>query len=613
MPRVFISRKSFISRAARGTAGLAGILSSGCSPAIFSRKRPNIVLVTMDTQRYDRVGFNGYLASTKNGERRTTTPYLDGLAKTGVVFDRNYSQANATLASIGSMFTSRYVKDVKFKLYSDPLNIKNPRLGKGNITLAERLREEGYNTFAAFSTFFLDDKRGCTRGFDNYSLCKIEKRKGDKTVEALKQTILESGSKRGPTFIYLHLYQPHWPYIAPDKFKIFHTTKEFNEERRYISFGINPNDCRTTDRQVTRFSDFYDGEILWADDNIKCFMEFLEKEGRFDFNDDLFVLTSDHGEDLGDHGYLTTHTGLYDVTTHVPLLVVGGGLATGKRIEVLTMNLDVAPTIAHIAHVKPAENWEGQNLVDLISGNKTRMHDAVFCEDVMQVELNHVTSVVTENLKYIFRTPQKIEAARVEKREGYFPTGMIEFYGGPPESLSLNWPGTSADNEDTTTKINIKGYTPLKYKGGVCEGNPGDRIVCDSTSCSKNITHIGESVWNGMAASNKIFKWRVEVFRESNGKTEIVFDSGPLKFGLIPTPNFEELYDLKADPSETNNILSDPSYEKPLVTMKKHIQEYRSGISIRSDEKAEDKLENLERDPVFEEEMKKLRNLGYLG
>ena len=83
---------------------MAGIIGWGCAPGLLSKRRPNIVLVTIDTQRYDRLGFNGY--------ERDTSPYLDWISKNGVVFDGNFSQAPSTLSSTASLMISLYPRDI---------------------------------------------------------------------------------------------------------------------------------------------------------------------------------------------------------------------------------------------------------------------------------------------------------------------------------------------------------------------------------------------------------------------------------------------------------------------------------------------------------------------
>ncbi len=417
-----VTRRDFGRKSGRVALGLGGVLACGCAPGALSRRknRPNIVLVTMDTQKRDRLGCYAY--------DRDTSPFVDSLAGQGTVFDSAYSQSCFTLTSIGSKMTSRYPRnDMPLGIHwgdftgqSDmkdfvSLQKKSSRIAgfladitssnmpyeiedslrdslypkrnvlpehRGGITLAEKLKSEGYQTLGAASMRQMKPTKGFARGFDRYSISKGIKRNGDLTVAEIKRFLMAT-EKRKPLFLWFHTFDVHGPFTAPEKYKdMFHTKRNFdNKEEKFAGFLFSKNRfVNLTEKEAFIHSDLYDGQIRFEDDNIKDLFVFMEKNGFFDRKRDIAVLSADHGEDIMTHGACGLHGTLYDTVTRVPLIFYGAGAPQNQRIDLLVANIDLAPTLVDMASGKIPEEWEGKSLLKALGGDRAKIHEYVFTD-----------------------------------------------------------------------------------------------------------------------------------------------------------------------------------------------------------------------------------------
>ena len=294
--------------------------------------RPNIILITVDTTRADRVGFLG--------SPRGLTPNLDAVAKQGVVFTRAYSQVPLTTASHATILTGTYPQFNRVNDFGAPLTKDLPYL-------PSVLHEHGYKTAAFVGSVILDPVRGAApgfdRGFDVYDAgfssrlpgtdrYKTEERRGGEVIDHALAWL--SKQHMGPFFLWVHLYDPHSPYDPPEPFKT-----------RYAS-------------------DPYDGEIAYADSVLGKLLNQLRARGLYDGA--FIAMMSDHGEAFGEHGEREHGIFLYDETLHVPLLLkLPGGHPAGNRIEERVRLVDVAPTILQAAGVSTPQIMQGESLVAL--------------------------------------------------------------------------------------------------------------------------------------------------------------------------------------------------------------------------------------------------------
>ena len=295
--------------------------------------RPSVVLLTLDTTRADHLGCYG--------ATRAATPHLDALARSGVRFEQALSPAPLTLPSHASLLSGRVprrhgVRDnAGFKL--DP---KIP-------LLTERLRDAGYATAAFVSAAVLDRDGGLARGFATYDdIVRVgdrrafdyQERAASQTVDALLPRL---PSVKPPFFLWVHLYDPHAPYVPPEPY-------------------------------ASRFKDRpYDGEIAFMDSQVGRILEALRRTGGA-----LYVaVAGDHGESLGEHGEDGHGIFLYQATQHVPLIVTGPGLKPGTIIASTVGLVDIAPTILDLLKLPALGETDGRSLVPLLHGARPAGRD----------------------------------------------------------------------------------------------------------------------------------------------------------------------------------------------------------------------------------------------
>ena len=273
----------------------------------------NVVLITIDTLRADRVGAYGYAAAR--------TPAIDGLAARGARFDRAYAPAPITLTSHASLLSGRYPAGHGARHNGLRANAATP-------LLAEALAREGFATAGFVSAFPLDRRFGLDRGFQTYGdrLPRLNGKPANERPghEAVSEAIVWlAGHRRAAAgqparfFLWIHLFEPHAPYGSPG-------------DQRPVSVRYD-DEIAESDRQVARV---------------------VEAVGP-DTNATAFVVTADHGEAFGEHGEIAHSIFVYDTTLRVPLVFAGPGI--GRHvIETPSSLVDVAPTLARLAGSRPS-------------------------------------------------------------------------------------------------------------------------------------------------------------------------------------------------------------------------------------------------------------------
>ena len=303
---------------------------AGCPGA----SRPNLLLVTFDTTRWDHMGYAG--------GPQGITPMLDAMAQRGTWFSDAVTVAPLTLVSHASILTGLYpphhgVRDNG--LYSLPAR---------DETLAERLRDAGYATHAVVSSFVLDSQFGLDQGFEGYDddlaggPQKIQFMfKEIKAAQASAKAVrwLEQERPRDrPFFLWVHFFDPHANYDPPAD-----VAKQF------------PGDP-------------YSGEIHYADRELGRIFKSLDDAGLLDST--VLAFTADHGDSLGEHGETTHGIFVYDSTVRVPMLLAGPGVPAGRRVDALARTVDLAPTILELLGLPAADGLDGRSLERLWSGRE---------------------------------------------------------------------------------------------------------------------------------------------------------------------------------------------------------------------------------------------------
>ncbi|RFF31260.1 sulfatase [Wenzhouxiangella sediminis] len=317
---------------------LLGLLVSttGCKQ---EPERWNVLLVTFDTTRADRIGCYG--------NDRINTPTLDGLAAEGVRFANAVSVAPITAPSHSSILTGLYPTAHGFR--DNGLFVLEGR----NRTLAEILKDEGYATAAAVGAFPVVSRFGFDQGFDlfdDHLTGMFEDYQGERAVpkeelffderraaqvnEAVIPWLQQQGDS--PFFLWVHYFDPHQPFEPPP-----------------------PYDQLYAD-------DLYNGEIAYADSRLGHLIEQLRQMGELERT--LIVMTADHGEGLGEHNEITHAVLAYDSTLHVPLIVRPPGDATGRVSRVIDERVgtvDIVPTVLDVLGLDVPAELHGQSLASL--------------------------------------------------------------------------------------------------------------------------------------------------------------------------------------------------------------------------------------------------------
>ena len=311
---------------------LSGLALAGCSPARVDR----VVLVTIDTLRADRVG--------AYGDTQALTPALDSVAREGVRFDAAITPTPLTLPSHASLLTG--LAPPAHGVRGNSGFVLPPDVG----TLTGSLKQAGFATAAFVGAVVLAERYGLARGFDVYGDQMGRRRRHVRTAFAerpadavVDEAIAWLQTAPARFFLWVHLYDPHAEYVWHEQYR-------------------------------DRVPDAYRSEIAFADSQVGRLLAAVRERGG---NDGLLVvITSDHGEGLGEHGEQTHGLGLYESTQRVPLVMSGPGLDAGRSVKALARVVDVAPTILASAGAAPLPRIDGRDLGELARGSDAPLDPA---------------------------------------------------------------------------------------------------------------------------------------------------------------------------------------------------------------------------------------------
>jgi arylsulfatase A-like enzyme len=344
-------------------------------------RRPNVLLLGIDTLRADELG--------PWGRKPSLSPAIDRLAGESDVWLDAFSTVNATNPSFASMMTGLYAKN------HGVYDLQTP-LPREHTTLAERLAAAGYDTLAILSAHHLGDHNsGLGQGFADVTLADehfAAELAVDMTIDWLAGHAPPAGGR--PFFAWVHLFDPHTPHTPPRPFADGlrpAAVAGLAPVRLWVPFRT-PGPRRFDEPVLGGNRDLYDGEVAYLDRQVGRLLDWLDSRGLLAGT--LVVLVADHGENVGDHGILFRHIGLFDSTTHVPLLIRWPGRSReGRRIRGLVQTIDLFPTLLAAAGL-PVPPQDGVDLRRLAARGGRR---AVFAEHSGKSGL----MVRTRDAKYI--------------------------------------------------------------------------------------------------------------------------------------------------------------------------------------------------------------------
>jgi arylsulfatase A-like enzyme len=381
----------------------------------------NVVLISIDTWRADRMSLYGY--------DRPTTPFLEEFAKEAVVFDRFFHSGGGTLPSHMTMMTS--------------LNPRTHFIHPGNqrvlederITLAEQLKDVGYTTAAFTDGGWMRGKFGFTQGFDSFDDGAGRfKRILPKAYEWLDEHSQEK------FFLFLHTYDVHsehktkLPYSCPGGLELTYvdpSVTTFDGCRHdkcatylltWINSQVKDEGAMASDffepEEIEYISSLYDGCINYVDEKIAEIVGVLKEKGVYD--ETLLIITSDHGEEFAEHGLFLHDQGGFEEYVWMPLIMrFPDGRYGGQRIEHWGALVDLMPTVLDFLHVPVNDHAQGSSLMPSIVEDRPVRHDVHFY-DVLKVD----------NWKY-FSSKKMLFDVAADPRE------VVNIYDQHPEVVSM--------------------------------------------------------------------------------------------------------------------------------------------------------------------------------
>ena len=402
----------------------------------------NVLLISIDTCRAD------YLSCY--GHRPKTTPNIDQLAKQAIRFSHVVSPVPLTLPSHSTMLTG--TSPPRHGVHDN----MNYRLGASQETLAEMLAGQGFTTGAVVSAFVLDGQFGLDQGFDFYEdhikekadrkVTEYNERPGNETTRLATQWLDRHQDER--FFLFLHYFDPHVRYDPPEPF-------------------------------ASKFADnLYAGEIAYVDDCIGQVIRELKDLGLYDST--LIIVTSDHGEMLGDHGEENHSYFIYQSAVSVPLIIKMPGCDNAKTVDHAVGIIDIVPTVCGMLRLQVPEHLEGHDLSDYFREDSVpaggRYH---YCESYTPTKYNAnaLLGVVNDSWKYIQTTRPELydlaedpsesqnlvdrqpqEAQRLQKRLGQLIEHALQL-AATDSKLELN--------DESRRRLESLGYVAGKVTEGL--------------------------------------------------------------------------------------------------------------------------------------------------
>ena len=354
----------------------------------------HVVLISIDTCRADHLGCYGY--------PYPTTPNLDALAAESVLFENAYSPVPLTLPAHTSMLTGTIPP--RHGVHDN----NDYRMGDFNVTLAEILRKEGFATAAVVGAVVLDSPLGLDQGFDTY----IDGFSGNNSATGRPERLAEDVSRHGMrwleahrndrAFLFLHYFDPHATYDPPEPYK-------------------------------TQFKKWpYDGEIAYTDHCIGLVIQKLKDQGVYDST--LLIVTSDHGEMLGEHGEKTHGYFIYQSALRVPLILKLPGQHGAMRLKDTVGLIDIVPTVCELLDVALPKGLDGMSLEPRLEGRKMSSGERqLYCESLYATKFNAngLYGLVTDKWKYIHTTRPELYDLDAD------PAESVNLVSRQPESKKM--------------------------------------------------------------------------------------------------------------------------------------------------------------------------------
>lgn len=318
-------------------------LASGCGT-----ERPSVILIIVDALRADHLGCYGYC--------RETSPTIDSLATSGVRWTTVQAQAPWTLPGCASILSGLTPKSHGAR--EDVGNLQ--KLSPEMPTAATIFSENDYYTVGIANGFWVGPELGFNLGYESFYYADDGNGRAEISVDELITELQQLNSNK-PFFAMLHLYDVHSPYDPP----LYYTRYwALNNATNRVFWNVEMDLGILHDREHCQdYINLYDGEIRWVDDQLSRLFSWLRLSERAE--NTIVVLTSDHGEEFLEHGWIEHSTTLYQELLHVPLIISGPGVPENVTCESLTGHIDILPTILKLSQLEIPQHLEGYPLLPL--------------------------------------------------------------------------------------------------------------------------------------------------------------------------------------------------------------------------------------------------------
>jgi len=316
----------------------------------------NVILLTIDALRKDALGCYG--------NQEGLTPFMDSLLQESIIFTRAQSVGPYTQASFPGILTSSYYCE-----YGG-----GDQLAPERVLISEALKEHNVRTAGFHSNPYCSEMFGWNRGWDHFydsmedetepNIPYIRGFAINEKVDDWLASVCEGG-KPTPFFLWLHFMDVHEPYLPTEKYmKIANGSLSLSREEMLDLFKNVLLERDVSDpAKVELLRKLYNCHVREVDDYVHRFLLNLEKHDLL--QDTVVILTSDHGDEFGEHGSLSHNDQLYSELIDVPLIIYGNVENKGKRCDTVVSSVDIAPTILHLFGLNPIEKFEGRSLMPL--------------------------------------------------------------------------------------------------------------------------------------------------------------------------------------------------------------------------------------------------------
>jgi arylsulfatase A-like enzyme len=546
---------------------------------------PNVVLISIDTLRADHLSMYGY--------QTETMPFVSSMAKKGVVFDRVIVPMPSTTPSHGSMLTGQYPSRHGSTALSVPIHLEAE-------TIAEALGKNGYYTAGAVAVSHIGRAGQFDQGFADFSGPEGAQRNGDAVNLDLFKFVgrWRKTNARKPLFLFAHYFDCHSPYGW------------------WRGEQTNPATLPVPER-IAR----YDESIRHVDQLIANLHAHLRSLGVLD--NTIFIVTSDHGEQIGDRGLMAGHADIYGETVYVPLVVFGSGIPTARVAETVS-TLDISPSIAGAAGVKLRGPLDGRDILPRRG-------------DPIQAALYKIRGLPDSNRDFlVLGNPWYTRSISLYSRSHVFIRNFdrvyrdvrkepLEVMSAAERARSKPLPLLTESNGERHYVVPATSYQPFVTTVDVIPAKSG----CTGTlkvSMPPGFAYFSADLYSAARTRVQFSGARLDAFRvtlPSTCKSDPLFRldrpaDAPFVSGSPVTARLfsilyaerkqtdrDELYDLDEDPAMLRNLIDEPNMKALRIRLDQRTRELYGLIYSRVDAR-----KNISTLPP--EEIEKLKSLGYL-